>query len=183
MISERHTLGAFERYSMTLYRSIAPYIIAFSACVCAASSATNVPEVSLDGDSVLSIYIDKKKHAIRSDFRIDGYEIDCSRKYAILWGHSKPFNPSNPQDSSVSVVDILSSRIVGRVALSKGVFSAEFLKDKYRALIWSDAGVLVRLPDGKVLPDPENLDFSGPDFERESCAEFTNKHYRRFSIE
>lgn len=98
-----------------------------------------------------------------------------------MWGHPKVLNQSNPQDSSATIVETSMLRVVGNLAFPKGIFSAEFLKDKPLALIASDAEILIRLPDGQIQSNPEGMAFTGPEFERESCDDFKNRRYRRFS--
>ncbi|MEK8034981.1 hypothetical protein AACH06_29550 [Ideonella sp. DXS29W] len=143
--------------------------------------AARETDIDVVGDRSLALAVEKMKVTIETRIRIDGYEMDCSRRYILVWGHPTLLNPNNPQDSVISIFDVAKLQIVGNVAVSKGVFSAEFLKDKPLAIVASDAEFLIRLPDGEIQPRPDGLDFSGPQFERESCARPPNSRYRRFS--
>jgi hypothetical protein len=165
---------------MALHNLAAYFLTAFTLCVCN-SQAFGVAEIYLIGESNISIPAGNKRATIRVDFRVDGYEVDCLRKYMVIWGHPAILNPNNPQDSVAAIADISKLRIVGRVAVSKGIFGVDFLKEGSRALLWSDAGVLMQLPGGNIQPNPKDMDFSGPQFERESCATFSGQRYWRFS--
>lgn len=154
--------------------------LAFSMWTCRSLGAREI-EIEAASDRSLTIAGHKMKVTIKTEMRINGYEMDCSQKYLLIWGHPEFLNPNNPQDTVVSIVDIAKLQIVGNVAISKGVFSAEFLKDKPLALIAADAEFLIRLPDGQVQPSPDGLDFSGAEYERESCDRSPSSRYRRLS--
>ncbi|WP_374588454.1 hypothetical protein [Ideonella dechloratans] len=36
---------------------------------------------------------------------VDGYEVDCDKRCLVVWGRLEKINPSNPQDTVISLIN------------------------------------------------------------------------------
>jgi hypothetical protein len=68
---------------------------------------------------------------------IDGFEVNCKRKTIIAWGKSKNLNPSNPQLSQITLIDMKKREVDRTLAISGGIFGARYLKDRKSAYLES----------------------------------------------
>lgn len=56
----------------------------------------------------------------------DGYEVDCDKRYLVAWGKPEKINPSNPQDTGISLINLTDMRFVYQGFGGKNIYDAEY---------------------------------------------------------
>jgi hypothetical protein len=156
-------------------------IAVFLAAACHAAAVSLMISVRPNGE--LRISTTDRDVNLKLSHSIDGYLTKCDRRTILAWGKPLKFNPNNPQESMLTIVDVGSLKIRREAYLSKGIYSAEFLSLRPEVIVWTDTGVVIDLEAGKTLPPPDQMDFDSADYRRETCPDFPYKSFNRYPEE
>lgn len=109
---------------------------------------------------------------------VDGYEVNCKKDLMMVWGKPVILNESSPQDSNLTIIDLMNLKIRKIVYFDKGVYDIDFLESPLKAIVWAARGVILDLHYGNILLQPESVDVDMP---LESCDIFQYKSFRRYA--
>ena len=109
---------------------------------------------------------------------IDGYEENCGRKILIAWGKPKKINPSDPQLSQATLIDIKKKSITRKLDIAGGIFGARYLGDGESAYLESNPEILLNLSNGASQTINESIYNT---FNFESCNNFPGKSYLKYA--
>jgi hypothetical protein len=86
----------------------------FTAC----TQASEKFNVALEGSR---LRVDQGELAKSFQLRhlVDGYEVDCGKRYLVVWGKPEKINPSNPQDTGISLINLTDMRFVFKALVGK----------------------------------------------------------------
>ena len=65
---------------------------------------------------------------------VDGYEVDCKKDLMMVWGKPVILNESSPQDSNLTIIDLMNLKIRKIVYFDKGVYDIDFLESPLKAI-------------------------------------------------
>ena len=136
--------------------------------------------ISIIAPDTLDISSTDRHVSLNLAHSIDGYLTNCEKRTILIWGKPVETNPSNPQQSTLTIINTENLKIRKEGHFSKGIHTAEFLSSRSEAIVWTDTGIAIDLGTGKTLPPPNQLDFDFANFPREACPDFPYKSFKKY---
>jgi hypothetical protein len=127
----------------------------------------------------LSIYENKKTKRIRLTHEVIGYEVNCAKTRIMAWGKPKNLNKNNPQESTLTIINLKSRTKISRLEFNKNIYDVKFLDNGINAIIESDTERLVDIILGKLTSLNDN-DVINIKSDPENCIAFPHKSYRKY---
>lgn len=147
--------------------------IAVSGC----AKAIDIGDVSVN-ENVIRVEINNNFQNFKFFHDVEGYDINCQKTYISAWGHSQHINVNSPQETILTIVDLINRKKLSIYKSSKGIFGYAYLKNGTDAYIDSDLPVILKLKSGAYTSilnqDPPNSDLL------EQCDDFKQKVFRRY---
>lgn len=119
------------------------------------------------------------RFAVEIGHSIDGFEVDCKQRWAVVWGKALQLNPSNPQDTEVTLIQLDAGRVRGMFGYSKGIFDVQFSADGRYAILHSDRDQLLDLDRAQGVTSTAIVGESQQVLVEE-CSNFGGRSFRRY---
>ncbi len=150
--------------------------IGFAAC----AQASEKFNVTLEG-SRLRVDQGELAKSFQLKHLVDGYEVDCDKRYLVVWGKTEKINPSNPQDTGVSLINLTDMRFVYQGFGGKNVYDAEYVDGRRALVVFEDVPLTFDLASGKKIQGADAVDVDSPSYKKEQCPDFKFRSYRKYS--
>lgn len=112
---------------------------------------------------------------------VDGYEVDCDKRYLVVWGKPEKINPSNPQDTGISLINLTDMRFVYQGFSGKNIYDAEYVDGGRALVVFEDVPLTFDLASGKKIQGADAVDVDSPSYKKEQCPDFKFRSYRKYS--
>lgn len=147
---------------------------------CAYSSSGPRPVVVNVSPSGNTVQIDVRGAAqeFSLSHAVDGYEVNCEGSLLVAWGKPVPLNLANPQDSSLTVIDLRRLGIRSTAHFDKGIYAIEYAAAQPVVIVWSALGILLDLESGKTRAPSTEAELNLPP---ETCDRFPHKSFRKYA--
>ena len=123
---------------------------------------------------------DQELRSFQIDHSVDGYEINCKKTRAMIWGKPNRFSSNSPQDSIITLIDLKNRRKIFAKTMTGGIFGAKYLSNGKEVYIEDTLGAIIDLNSGSDRKVNSEMDI-GNDFQFESCGDFSGKSYLKYS--
>ena len=133
--------------------------------------------IELNKNQTISIKNTGRIKNIKLTHTVSGYEANCKKTYLMAWGKPERLNINNPQDSTLTIINLKSKKKPISIGFSKNIFDAEFSNDEIHAVIQSDTETTLSIFNGNILTTGADIKAT---FKPESCDSFEFKSYRKF---
>jgi hypothetical protein len=153
---------------------LAASLVSLDGCAHAGGFTTRVEK-----ERVVVINADAQRFRVEVNHSIHGYEVDCKKSWMLVWGKPLPINPSNPQDTSATLVEVKSGRARAVFGYSKNIYDVQFSADGRRAILHSDQDQFIDLDRAEPVQSSPSVG-ELPEIAVEKCEAFEGKSFRRY---